>query len=456
MIYKKYLIFVFFVFASLMSFATNLYVAPNGDDINDGSFSKPIESIERAQELASAGDTVYIMGGIYQMRENQIAKFRRNYAHVTELYKSGIAYHAYANEVPVFDFTNVKPLNKRITAFYITGDNIHIKGIQITGVQVTIKRHTQSECFKIQGGNNTILENIKMHHNMAIGVYILRGSNNLILNCDAYENWDSVSEGGKGGNTDGFGCHVPKGSVNNVFRGCRAWLNSDDGFDLINNAEPVLIDHCWAFYNGYSKSPNSLMEPNNFVSRADGNGFKAGGYGKGGRSFKSIMDQFVPIPKNTIQFCLAVGNKQSGFYANHHLEGNYWYNNTAYRNKRNYSMLNCKALTPEDYATDVPGWNHVMINNLGAEGDHGELTSIDKLKCTLKNNYFDMNIKVTSSDFISIDESLLTAKRQVDGSLPNINSFRLSPKSKFINAGLDIGFSFFGVAPDLGCFESED
>ena len=40
---------------------------------------------------------------------------------------------------------------------------------------------------------------------MAIGFYLLGGSNNHILNCDAYNNYDSVSEGGKGGNVDGFG-----------------------------------------------------------------------------------------------------------------------------------------------------------------------------------------------------------------------------------------------------------
>jgi len=38
---------------------------------------------------------------------------------------------------------------------------------------------------------------------------------------------------------DGFGCHVGKTTeTGNVFRNCRAWRNSDDGFDLINCATP--------------------------------------------------------------------------------------------------------------------------------------------------------------------------------------------------------------------------
>ena len=274
---------------------------------------------------------------------------------------------------------------------------------------------------------------------MAIGVYISKGSNNLILNCDSYRNWDSVSEGGKGGNTDGFGCHAPIGNKNNIFRGCRAWFNSDDGFDLINSDEPVLIDNCWAFYNGYTSD---------FVSRGDGNGFKAGGYGK------TAVDKLPnPIPRNTIQFCLAVGNKQSGFYSNHHLNGSNWYNNSAYRNKRNYNMLNRKTVNTIDYLTDSPGWNHVLSNNLGYEATTSELTDIDKFACTLTTNYFDQNLTITKSDFLSLDETLLTAPRQADGSLPKNSFFRLNVSSDLIDAGTDIGFPFKGIAPDLGCFE---
>jgi|GEM_PF-3956669 len=43
-----------------------------------------------------------------------------------------------------------------------------------------------------------------MHDGMAIGIYSLRGSHNLFLNCDAFNNYDSISEGGRGGNTDGL------------------------------------------------------------------------------------------------------------------------------------------------------------------------------------------------------------------------------------------------------------
>ncbi len=447
---KNSILIITLFLSSLYSFGATYYVAPNGVDTNVGDINNPVETIQKAQALASSGDTVYIRGGLYSMREDQIARYNSIWAYVTELNKNGISYLAYPNETPIFDYKNIKPANYRIFAFFITGSNIHIKGIEVVGVQVTILTHTQSECFDIQGSNIT-LEQIKMHDGMAIGVYMTKGSNNLILNCDAYNNYDSVSESGVGGNTDGFGFHLKKGSVNNVIRGCRAWYNSDDGYDLINNAEPVTLENCWAFNNGYS-----ISGTNYFVSRGDGNGFKVGGYGAGGTPYATIMSSFVPIPKNTVRFCLAVRNKQSGFYANHHLDGNYWYNNTSYKNKRNFNMLNCVALNEIDFATDGPGWNHTLANNLGFAATTAELENIDKPRCFLTNNYFDLAaLTVNSSDFLSIDETLLTAPREADGSLPKNNFLKLKAGSDLIDAGTDIGFSFKGTAPDLGCFEYE-
>jgi len=280
-----------------------------------------------------------------------------------------------------------------VAAFYVTGSYIHLKGFEVVGVQVTIKTHTQSECFENHGSHN-IYEQLSMHDGMAIGFYLLEGSDNLILNCDAYNNWDYFSENGRGGNTDGFGCHPREGSKNNIFRGCRAWFNSDDGFDLINAFEATTFDHCWAFYNGFNKD---------FVSEGDGNGFKSGGYG-----LQKLGNQIPnPTPRNTIQFCLAVRNKANGFYANHHTGGNNWYNNSAYKNSTNYNMLN----RLRDTIQDVPGFNHVMYNNLGYKGGR-ETQNIDATKNTVTNNYFDLNLQATDADFVSLDEKQLTAPRK--------------------------------------------
>jgi hypothetical protein len=282
--------------------AKDVHVAPAGDDSAIGSSIAPFATIQRAQEVAAPGDTVYIHGGTYRMTSEHIASNRRNRAYVTWLSKSGlpgkpIRYHAFGDDKPVFDFSEVKPEDSRVTAFHITGSWLHLKGLAVTGVQVTISGHTQSICFDNQGDHN-LYEQLTMHDGQAIGFWLGKGSNNLVLNCDAYRNHDHTSENKKGGNVDGFGFHAPRGSTHNVFRGCRAWYNSDDGFDLISTHEAILIENCWAFYNGYDPA---------FRALADGNGFKLGGYGIHGRAYPAV------IPRHVIRNSLAVRNRASGF-----------------------------------------------------------------------------------------------------------------------------------------------
>lgn len=447
---RKPVVSLLFLFVCIGSFAKTHYVAPGGSDANPGTKQHPFLSIQKAQILAMPGDTVYIRGGIYQMQESQINSFSRIQAFVTLLDKSGtegkrIYYWAYPNEKPVFDFTNVKPANFRVHAFEITGSWLHLKGLEVTGVQVpVVNANTQSICFSNAGGSNNIYEQLSMHDGQAIGFYLTSGSNNLILNCDAYRNYDYTSQAGggrNGGNVDGFGNHPAAGSVNNVFRGCRAWLNSDDGYDCISAFESTVFENCWAFYNGYSVG---------FISRADGNGFKAGGYGA--RAFSALPPN---IPRNTIRFCLAVMNKAHGFYSNHHLEGSDWYNNTAYQNGTNYNMLNRKAKTEADYLIDGPGYHHVLRNNISfAPRSGNEIINYDPLRCTIDHNSFlNEDLGVGEADFLSLDTAQLTAPRQPDGSLPVINFMRPDPKSKLIDKGIDVGLPFYGRAPDPGCFE---
>lgn len=452
---KYSILFVFFLCIATTLPAKNLFVAPNGNDTTgNGSFTGPYATIMKAHQTVMPGDTVFLRGGTYRMKTSQINQYYSIWAYMNYLDKSGtsvnqrICYWAYPGEKPVIDMTDVKPANYRNTVFYVKGSYLHIKGLEIIGTQVTITTHTQSECFRNEGGSNNIYENCSMHDGMAIGFYITKGSGNLVLNCDAYRNWDSVSESGRGGNVDGFGFHVNKGSTGNVIRGCRAWFNSDDGYDCINNAESVVFENCQAFYNGYTSD---------FVSRGDGNGFKIGGYGQA----PVVANLPSPIPANTVRFCLAYRNKASGFYANHHVEtGHNWYNNTAYRNSTNFNMLSQKitksSITGKDTTLDCPGIRHKLFNNLSFKYS----TQRDTLHIgtsTNTNNTFSLNsgVIVSSDDFVSISEPLLIAARQADGSLPENAFLRLKNGSDLIDKGKNLGFIFNGTAPDLGAFETD-
>jgi hypothetical protein len=446
-------ILMIFLLVHVASYASVYFVAPNGYDANPGTKALPVQTLQRAQELVEAGDTVYIRGGTYIMQDSQIHSYGKIQAFVTLLNKSGtqnkrINYWAFASERPIFDFSQVKPVNYRVHAFEVTASWLHIKGLEVTGVQVTITTsNTQSICFANSGGSYNIYEQLSMHDGQGIGFYLTSGSNNLILNCDAYRNFDYTSQAGggrNGGNVDGFGNHPAKGSVNNVFRGCRAWFNSDDGYDCISAFESTVFENCWAFYNGYT---------HDFVSRANGNGFKAGGYGA--RAFNALPS---PIPRNTIRFCLAIMNKANGFYSNHHLQGSDWYNNTAFKNGANFNMLNRVAATEADYLKDGPGYGHVLRNNISFEprSPNSHIVQVDSANCIIDHNTF-MNptLIATAADFISLDTALLTMPRKPDGSLPDITFMQLAPKSRLIDAGIDVGLPFGGKAPDMGCFETE-
>ena len=420
--------------------AAEYVVAPEGLDTNPGTMEAPFATMQRGQQAAVPGDTVFFRGGTYALTEDQIARYQSIWAYVSYLDKSGvpgspIRYWAYPGERPVFDCSRITPPNLRVTAFQVVGDWLHFKGLEVTGVQVTILTHTQSECFENQGSNN-IFEQLSLHDNQAIGVYCVRGANNLILNCDAYRNWDTTSENGRGGNVDGFGGHLRnRGDTNNVFRGCRAWFNSDDGYDAINSDTPVVFENCWAFYNGFSTS---------FERLGDGNGFKSGGHA--GTPVGSLPD---PIPRHITRFCLAVGNKANGFYANHHIGALTWQNNTAIRNPNNFNLL-CRL---SDNATDVPGYDQDMKNNLGVLGGN-EVVNLAATGNNVDHNYFSLPVTITADDFVSLDESLLTQPRQANGDLPAIAFARLAPGSDAIDRGTSIGFAYEGGAPDLGAFES--
>ena len=57
---------------------------------------------------------------------------------------------------------------------------------------------------------------------------------------------------GQGQNADGFGVHYQTAGATTIVRGCRAWWNSDDGYDLINQEVPVTVENSWAMGNGYA------------------------------------------------------------------------------------------------------------------------------------------------------------------------------------------------------------
>ncbi len=397
----------------------DIYVSPSGDDVGDGTIAHPYQTLGKAISEIRPGETIWLREGTYRPQESDImgSALRGLYACVYMLNANGSEFRpltisAFANEKVVIDLSNVKPENKRVSGFFISGDYWRLRKFDIVGIQVTQTGHTQSEYISLTG-SHCIIEQVNMHDGMGIGVYAKGGHDNLILNCDAYNNYDPVSENGKGGNCDGFGFHLPDSQCyGNMLRGCRAWRNSDDGFDLINSLAPVVIDSCWAWQNGYDST---------LTRRADGAGFKAGGYGLR----KMAVSPNAPI--NVITNCIAWYNKNNGFYANHHLAGNHWQNNRAAENACNFNMVNQKSY---DDNVDVGGYDHVLCGNVSYNGRRNEYAMIDPSQCKVEGNTFMPDMDLNDSSFISLDSRLLWSKRKPCGSLPDIDFLKLRPDAE--------------------------
>lgn len=448
--YKSSLILLFLAIFGNTGLAaqelTKVFVATDGDDSNPGTMELPLATMQQAQEMVSPGDTVYIRGGTYTVTGDQISEVVQGlFASISYLDKSGtegnlIKYWAYPGETPVFDYSAVKPAGQRVVGIYVAGNYIHIKGLEMTGIQTTITGHTESYCIYSRGSYN-IYEQLNLHDNIGTGLRHYSGGGNLFLNIDAYRNWDTVSEQGIGDNNDGLGVHPDEGVAVNVIKGARVWFNSDDGVDIIRADSPVIIDSSWAFYNGFSPT---------FQSLGDGNGFKAGGHAH------DTEDRLpAVIPRHTIRHSIAVRNKANGFYANHHLGGNNWYNNTGYLNGgRDFNMLNRPTRT-DATNIDGPGYDHILKNNLAfAQFSDGTANIVNTLN-TQETNTWTLGIRVGAEDFLSVDLEQLTAPRKADGSLPDIELLRPAAGSEVIDAGVDLGFGFLGEAPDLGALESD-
>jgi len=408
--------------------AADYYVAPTGDDSNPGTMAEPFATLQQGHDAAMAGDTVWIRGGTYP-----IVTPRSQNAGIA-LTKSGtsdtnrIKFWAVEGELPVFDFENMEiSANGYTNGFSVSGSFLHIKGLEIKNVPMM----TNSNNGMSASGSNNIFERLDFHHNNGTGLFISGGTGgNLILNCDSHDNYDPTSSQGDGQNADGFGVHYQESGSPTIIRGCRAWWNSDDGYDLINHEISVTIENSWAMGNGYTNSGMDIPADGN------GTGFKAGSSMTGVR--------------HIIRGCLAWGNRANGFYANHSLGGNDWYNNTSYENGTQYNML---ATDPTDSTgvkvTLMGDKVHRMRNNIGYPNRNRDMEGVDTAS-----NSWDLMLTPEDSDFVSVSDTGHMGPRQADGSLPIIDFMRLSSTSQFIDAGVDVMLPFAGTAPDLGCYET--
>jgi hypothetical protein len=314
--YHPILFPISFACMAITATAATLVVSPAGKVGATGTADAPFAGLAEAADRAQPGDIIRIAGGTYKQEQP------------IHLGTSGTATAPIRIEPTdtkrvLFDFSEQK-FEQRLSGIVVAGDYWQIVGLEVvgasrSGIQVT--------------GHHNIIERCRTHENQGTGVDLSApASHNLVLNCDSYRNVDRPN---RGENADGFGAKYKIGP-GNVFRGCRAWENADDGFDLWKAPFPVRIEYCVAYRNGLN-----LWGIERFTG--NGNGFKLGG-------------DFIPAA-HVVVGCLVMDQPKNGFDQNNNTDVLTVEQCTAIRCMMGFSFTLATTNGQPNVFRDNVGWN---------------------------------------------------------------------------------------------------
>jgi hypothetical protein len=385
------------------------YVSTTGSDSQPGTIDQPFLTLAMAVGLSTAifspGDTILVRGGVYIGPATVT---------ISQKGTTTARYHllAYPGERPLLDCSG-QATSGTNRGIYHKGNYWHIRGLDIKGA---------GDNGMIITGSNNIVEHCSFFGNRDTGLQLGGGASaNQIINCDSYNNADPSH-----GNADGFAPKLDVGT-GNYFYGCRAWQNSDDGWDgYLRGANDVTttLESCWCFRNGYLGDGSA--------SNGNGNGYKTGG-----SDTKDLMHNVV------LKKCIAFDNRVKGFDQNNNRGSITILNGTAHRNGANYAVADTLAYS---------SGKTLSVINCVALGTYGSLNT-RSLQQT--NSWLAPFAEVTAADFVSIDTAGVGGPRKADGSLPDITYLVPALSSQLVDAGTDVGLPFNGNAPDLGAFEAQ-
>jgi uncharacterized repeat protein (TIGR02543 family) len=396
-----------------------IYVSPTGTDSNPGTLASPT-TLQKAITTVQAGQTIFMRGGTYNYNATIVIASTNNGTSGSLKTVS-----AYNGEVPVLDFSG-QALADANRGIVLDGDYWYFKGLTIqnagdNGVLLSGNSNTFDNCI-FKGNRDTGLQLSRYStSNTSISQW---PSDNLILNCESYDNKDAASE-----NADGFAAKLTCGT-GNIFRGCISHNNADDGWDFYAKTETgpigaVTLESCVAYGNGTLTNGTS-------GSNGDRNGFKLGGSG-------------IAV-NHIVRRCIAFNNGHHGFTDNDNPGNIELSNNTSWSNDQgNFNFRDGSTSTHRNNVSFEAG-----------ESDKTFGTDVGNSNIWWKNSASTNSgaLVVSSADFVSL--AIPSNLKNSDGS-PNLGNFlALASGSDLINAGVTTsGITYTGSAPDIGARESD-
>lgn len=414
--------------ASMEASAKDYYLAPGGTG-NGMTIDKPFGDPIKAFAALKAGDVLYVRGGTYYL--SQTIKVNQ-----TGTADKRICVFAYPGDTerPVFDFsgqprsTSTEAASYRGVMHNIGANYWHYRGLDFC--------HAADNGMKLEG-SYCVVELCRFYGNEDTGLQQgfgkdSKGNNtrntefkygryNIIVNCDAFDNHDPWTNGG---NADGFAIKLYPGP-GNEFHGCRAWHNSDDGWDLYYTVFPIVVDNCWVLNNGFDKG--------------NANGFKMGGCKQGGTSTGA----------HVFKNCIAAFHAKKGFDQNHHREGSYLINDLSFGNGINYGynmekpdygnwvLRNCVGFA---YGSQKMERNSAFT--IAPDIDYCTWTTLDHTnpmgeKASSNGTSYSKTIGNYASEYEDLSYETAIGDRQENGELP-LKFGRLKAGSKLIDTATPI------------------
>ena len=171
----KFLLTMGFALSVAQAFGAVYYVATDGSDSNAGSKDKPFATLNKANKVVAAGDTVWIRGGIYDLHDTVFYSRYKMTAGIL-LTASGesddnrIHYLAYPGERPIFDATNLPvatggehsdgtPEGAMYTSpIVISAKFLHLKGFDVRN---TPMKHNSNSGVFLYASKHIFLEQIQ-------------------------------------------------------------------------------------------------------------------------------------------------------------------------------------------------------------------------------------------------------------------------------------------------------